>query len=52
LGGPAWDPAIDPANFTTNIDNPYYPLKPGTTFVYQAKTDQGAAAYELRCRHL
>lgn len=26
--------AIDPANFTTTIDNPNFSLKPGTTFVY------------------
>src|SRR5689334_9115711 len=26
LGGGPYDPTIDPANFTTNIDNPYFPL--------------------------
>ena len=26
--------AIDPARFTTTIDNPWFPLVPGTTLVY------------------
>ena len=32
-------PAIDPANFVSKIDNPYYPLIPGTTFVYEGVKD-------------
>jgi hypothetical protein len=32
----AYAPHINPADFsTTTIDNEYFPLKPGTTFVYQ-----------------
>jgi hypothetical protein len=34
-------PVIDPANFVTGIDNPYMPLKPGTTFVYDGQTEKG-----------
>ena len=34
LGPDRYDPAIDPTNFTTTIDNPYFPLAPGTTFTY------------------
>lgn len=30
-----YHPVIDPANFVTTIDNPYWPLQPGTTFVYE-----------------
>jgi hypothetical protein len=41
LGGGPYDPTIDPANFTTNIDNPYLPLKPGTTYIYEGPTSQG-----------
>jgi hypothetical protein len=33
----AYAPHINPANFTTTIDNNYFPLKPGTTFVYEGK---------------
>ena len=41
LGAEPYDPTIDPANFTTNIDNPYMPLKPGTTYIYEGPTSQG-----------
>jgi hypothetical protein len=34
LGPGRYDPIIDPTNFTTTIDNPYFPLVPGTTFTY------------------
>jgi hypothetical protein len=41
LGGRAYDPLIEPASFTTTIDNPYFPLKPGTTYIYEGPTSQG-----------
>jgi len=31
----AYAPHINPAEFTTKVDNEYLPLKPGTTFVYE-----------------
>lgn len=34
----AYAPRIKPASFTTRINNRYFPLKPGTTFVYQGKS--------------
>ena len=36
----AYNPQIDPAEFTTTIDNEYLPLKPGTTFVYQGGAER------------
>jgi hypothetical protein len=36
----AYTPNIDSADFTTTIDNEYFPLKPGTTFVYQGGTQR------------
>jgi hypothetical protein len=30
-----YNPKIDPADFSTTIDNPYFPLIPGTTFVLE-----------------
>ena len=36
LGQAPYDPTIRPAEFTTNITNPYFPLRPGRTFVYRA----------------
>jgi hypothetical protein len=34
LGQPPYDPAIDPANFSTDITNPLLPMLPGTVFTY------------------
>jgi hypothetical protein len=36
-----YNPIIDPANFVSGIDNPYFPLTPGTTFTYEAQTPDG-----------
>src|SRR5215218_6244578 len=34
----AYAPHINPSGFTTKIDNKYFLLKPGTTFVYQGNS--------------
>ena len=34
-------PQIDPADFSTTIDNPYLPLVPGTRHSYEGTTDKG-----------
>ena len=34
-------PIINPADFVAVIDNPYFPLIPGTTSVYEGKTEKG-----------
>lgn len=33
LGPATYEPVIDPSNFVAVIDNPYFPLVPGTTFL-------------------
>jgi hypothetical protein len=33
-GGDAYDPVIDPSRFVVGVDNPYFPLVPGTVFEY------------------
>jgi hypothetical protein len=40
IHGP-YHPSIDPANFVKSIDNPYFPLKPGTTFLYKGVHENG-----------
>jgi len=35
LGEDPYDPVIDPQDFVEGITNPFLPLAPGTTFVYQ-----------------
>ena len=37
--GSAYEPVLDPAKFTTTIDNPYFPLPVGRTLVYQGVKD-------------
>ena len=40
IHGP-YSPKIDPANFVATIDNPYFPLKPGTGFHYKGVAENG-----------
>jgi len=47
----AYAPHIDPADFTTKIDNEYFPLKPGTTFVYEGKMEGAAERDEMAVTH-
>ncbi len=32
---------LDPAHFTTRIDNPYWPMRPGTSWIYRGTGDEG-----------
>jgi hypothetical protein len=51
LGAAAYHPAIDPANFVATVDNPYFPLTPGTRFVYEGQTAQGLEHDEFFVTH-
>jgi hypothetical protein len=52
-----YDPAIVPADFQDGggqplpIDNAYWPLVPGTTFVYEAETEDGLERNEVYVTH-
>jgi hypothetical protein len=37
--GGEYRPVIDPANFVDVVDNPYYPLLPGSRWVYEGESD-------------
>src|SRR5215210_7333447 len=37
--------SLDPADFTTEIDNPYWPMTPGSRWIYRETDSEGA---ELR----
>lgn len=41
---PDYRPRIDPADFVAEISNPYFPLLPGTTFVYAGNGDSNEVA--------
>ncbi len=38
-GARVTSPQLDPANFVRYVDNKFFPLQPGTTFVYKGTTD-------------
>ncbi len=40
-GAPPYSPQINPADFSTTIDNPYLPLTPGTRLIYEGDTSDG-----------
>lgn len=51
-GTPAdYAPKIDPADFSTTIDNPYLPLKPGTRMVYEGSTPEGQQRTVVEVTH-
>jgi len=50
--GPApYDPVIDPANFVAKVDNPYYPLTPGTTHIFRAQNPDGVVIQTVAVTH-
>ena len=51
LGGQPYDPVIDPTNFVDKIDNPYFPLIPGTVFIYEGQTQDGLVHTEFAVTH-
>ena len=51
LGGGPYVPVIDPSNFVDRVDNPYFPLVPGTTFIYLSHTPEGTERDEVLVTH-
>jgi hypothetical protein len=51
LGPAPYDPVIKPSDFVATIDNPYFPLKPGTTFIYEGQTAAGLEHSEFAVTH-
>jgi hypothetical protein len=44
--GKDYHPTINPLRFSATVDNPWFPLRPGTTYLY-AGTKDGAAAIDV-----
>jgi hypothetical protein len=42
-----YDPVINPEDFVSQVDNPYYPLVRGTTFVYEGVSEDGNETNEV-----
>jgi hypothetical protein len=51
LHGP-YSPRIDPANFVAGVDNPYFPLKPGTGFHYRGIKEGTLQTDDIVVTHL
>ncbi|PYV95009.1 MAG: hypothetical protein DMG89_23330 [Acidobacteria bacterium] len=51
LGPEPYDPIIDPANFVDRIDNPYFPLTPGTVYIYEGQIQDGLERDEFFVTH-
>lgn len=43
----AYNPKIDPADFVSQVDNEFFPLKPGTTYIYEGTSEEGAEKNEV-----
>jgi len=41
--GAGYNPKIDPANFVQGVNNPYFTLKPGTIWIYEGTSPEGAS---------
>ena len=44
---PPYNPVIDPANFVSEITNPYFPMTPGTVFKFEGTRDGVARRDEM-----
>lgn len=44
-------PVIEPANFVEGVDNQYFPLTPGTTYIYEGETEDGTERIEVYVTH-
>ncbi len=45
--GQSGEPVFDPGNFVEGVDNPYFPLEPGTTFRYASEAEEGTETVEV-----
>lgn len=46
-----YNPVIIPGNFSTTIDNPFFPLIPGTIFTYKGPTEEGEETDVVEVTH-
>ncbi len=47
LGGGAYDPDIDPDEFSTTIDNPFLPFPVGAMWLYEGESEDGMEFIEI-----
>lgn len=49
--GGAYNPRINPANFTSAVTNPYFSLIPGKKMVFESKVEEGKERIEVYVTH-
>lgn len=47
LAAEVYDPVINPEDFTTKIDNPFFSMPVGKEMIYEARTEDGLARIEI-----
>lgn len=45
-----YNPAVDPTNFVSNVNNKYFTLMPGKKFIYEKRNDEGLERIEIVIR--
>ena len=45
-----WNPVIEPSSFVSFVDNPYFPLTPGTTYRYADKSSSETLVIDVTSR--
>ncbi len=50
-GDEPYEPIIDPAHFVEGVDNPFFPLVPGTTYIYEGESDGETERIEVVVTH-
>jgi hypothetical protein len=50
-GPGAYHPVVEPTNFQAAVDNPYFPLVPGTTFKFLEKSGKSTSENEVTVTH-
>ena len=49
--GPGSSPDLNPGDFVRQVDNKFFPLKPGTTFFYESANDGAPTSEEVYVTH-
>lgn len=52
MEGQPYHPAFDPADFVAVVDNPYFPLKPGTMYVLEGGAEHGEVTVTREAKNI
>jgi hypothetical protein len=49
--GPGWPKTLHPSDFVRRVDNPFFPLKPGSKWFYRGKDEDGRFTDRMHVTH-